>query len=52
MANLGLVLLVFAFVCACISVRMSQVGAWNMLGLALAFYFAAALFGGVIKAIG
>ena len=49
MANLGLVLLVFGFVCACIAVRMSQVGAWNLLALALAFWIASELFGGIAK---
>jgi hypothetical protein len=49
MANLGLVLLVFAFVCACIAVRMGSVGAWNMLALAVAFWIAAELFGGIVR---
>jgi len=48
MANLGLILLVFAFVCACISVRYMTLGVWNMFGLALAFYIAAELFGRTI----
>jgi hypothetical protein len=52
MQNLGLVLLVFAFVCACISVRFTQLGAWNMFGLALAFWIAAELFGGISRSLG
>jgi hypothetical protein len=48
MANLGLVLLVFAFVAA-----VGATAGWpqwprvNLIGLALAFYFAALIFGSV-----
>jgi hypothetical protein len=52
MQNLGLVLLVFAFVVACISVRFTQLGVYNMFGLALAFWIAAELFGGLGKVLG
>jgi hypothetical protein len=49
MANLGLVLLVFAFVIACISVRIGAVGGWNLLSLAVAFWIAAEIFGGAVR---
>lgn len=49
MANLGLVLLVFAFVIACISVRISAVGSWNLLSLAVALWIASEVFGGLSK---
>lgn len=52
MQNLGLILLVFAFVFACISVRIGAVGAWNMLPLAIAFWIAAELLGGAGRAFG
>ncbi len=49
MANLGLVLLIFAFVFACIAVRVPAVGSWAMLPLAIAVWIAAEIFGGVGK---
>ena len=49
MANLGLILLVFAFVFACMSVRIQVVGSWNILSLAIALWIAAEIFGGVVK---
>ena len=49
MANLGLVLLVFAFVFACIAVRLPAVGSWNLLPLAIAVWIAAEIFGGISK---
>jgi len=52
MQNLGLVLLVFAFVIACIAVRIGSVGSWNMLPLAVALWIAAEIFGGVGRTFG
>lgn len=52
MANLGLVLLVFAFVVACIAVRIPAVGAWSLLPLAIALWLAAEIFGGVGRLFG
>jgi len=50
MQNLGLVLLAFAFVIACISVRMPSVGTWSTLPLAIALWIAAELLGGLGRA--
>lgn len=51
MGNVGLILLVFAFVCAVIAALWAQppgyLGRVNFLGAALAFWLAAVLFGGV-----
>lgn len=47
MQNIGLILLVFAFVFACVSVRMPSVGTWNMLPLAVACWIASELIGGI-----
>lgn len=47
MANIGLILLVFAFVIACISTRVGAVGAWSLLPLAIAFWIASELIGGL-----
>jgi len=47
MANLGLILLVFAFVIMCIAVRIGSVGGWSLMPLALAFWIAAELVGGL-----
>jgi hypothetical protein len=47
MQNLGLVLLVFAFVIMCVATVISSTGRWNLLAVALAFYIAAELFGGI-----
>lgn len=49
MNNLGLILLVFAFVFACISVRVGTVGAWALLPLAIALWIAAEIFGGASR---
>ncbi len=49
MANIGLVLLVFAFVIACIAVKIPAAGGWNLLPLAIAFWVAAEIFGGLTK---
>jgi hypothetical protein len=47
MANLGLILLVFAFVIACIATRVGAIGTWATLPLAIAFWIAAELLGGI-----
>jgi hypothetical protein len=47
MQNLGLILLVFAFVIACISTRISVVGAWALLPMAIALWIASELIGGL-----
>jgi hypothetical protein len=54
MQNVGLILLVFAFVIACISVRVPSVGAngWAMLPLAIAFWIASELIGGIGRVTG
>ena len=49
MQNIGLILLVFAFVFACVAVRMGAVGTWQMLPLAVACWIAAELVGGVAR---
>ena len=52
MANVGLILLVFAFVIACISTRIGSVGAWALLPMAIALWIAAELIGGIGKVSG
>lgn len=47
MNNIGLILLVFAFVFACIAVRIPAVGTWSMLPLAVALWIASELIGGL-----
>lgn len=47
MQNLGLILLVFAFVIMCIAVRIGAVGGWSLIPLALAFWIASELIGGL-----
>jgi hypothetical protein len=49
MQNIGLILLVFAFVIMCIAMRIGSVGGWSLLPMALAFYIAAELIGGASK---
>jgi hypothetical protein len=51
MQNVGLILLVFAFVFACIAVRVGAVGAWSFLPLAIAFWIASELLGGFARVI-
>jgi hypothetical protein len=45
MNNLGLILLVFAFVVAAVASRIQSIGAFHLGWLALALYFASLLFG-------
>jgi hypothetical protein len=52
MANLGLILLVFAFVIACIAMRVGSVGTWALLPMAIALWIASELIGGLGKAAG
>jgi hypothetical protein len=52
MANIGLILLVFAFVIACIATRIGSVGAWAMLPLAIALWIASELIGGLGRVAG
>ena len=47
MANLGLILLVFAFVLACVATRVGAIGVWATLPLAIAFWIASELLGGL-----
>jgi hypothetical protein len=52
MQNLGLILLVFAFVMACIATRIPAVGTWGMLPLAIALWIASELIGGLGRVTG
>jgi hypothetical protein len=52
MQNLGLILLVFAFVMACIATRIAVVGAWALLPMAIALWIASELIGGLGRAAG
>ena len=52
MGNVGFVLLVFAFVCACFASRLAVVAGWNLLALAIAFWLAAEIFGGATRLFG
>ena len=54
MQNLGLILLVFAFVIACIAVRIPAVGAngWALLPLSIALWIASELIGGLGRVTG
>lgn len=49
MQNLGLILLVFAFVTACFAMRIDAVGAWKTLPMAIAFWIASELIGGIAR---
>jgi hypothetical protein len=51
MATIGLILLCFAFVFACIASRFSSVGGWNMLAIAIAFWILAEIFGGAFHGL-
>ena len=46
--GLGLILLVFAFVCAVLAAISVPSGRFNLIGGSLAFYFASLLFGGLL----
>jgi hypothetical protein len=49
MQNLGLILLVFAFVVAVIASRIQQVGVWHLGWAALALWIASELIGGIAR---
>ncbi len=49
MQNLGLVLLVFGFVCACLASKNIGAPNWSLGWLALAFLIASMIFGGVAR---
>jgi Na+/H+-dicarboxylate symporter len=51
MGVLGLVLLVFAFVCAALAAYGVNGGRWQLGWASLAFYFAALIFGSVTQLI-
>ena len=52
MQNLGLILLVFAFVLACIATRIPAAGTWALLPAAIAFWIASELIGGLGRVTG
>lgn len=47
MQNLGLILLTFAFVLACVAARVNSVGAWTIGWIAIACWIASELVGGL-----
>jgi hypothetical protein len=47
MQNVGLILLVFAFVVACIATRIQTIGVWHLGWTALALWIASELIGGI-----
>jgi hypothetical protein len=49
MQNIGLIFLVFAFVIACIATRIQNVGPWHLGWVALAFWIASELIGGIAR---
>jgi hypothetical protein len=49
MANLGLLLLCFALVFAIIATRWWTIGVWNLVALAIAFWIASELLGGLSR---
>ena len=51
MQNIGLILLVFAFVFACIACVLPGAGRWSFLPLAIAFWIASELLGGLARVI-
>jgi hypothetical protein len=51
MANLGLILLVFAFVLSCVAMRVGAIGSWATLPMAIAFWIASELIGGLSRVI-
>lgn len=52
MQNIGLILLVFAFVFACIAARWQPAAPWNFGWLAVAFWIASELIGGMGRVLG
>jgi hypothetical protein len=51
MQNIGLILLVFAFVVACIATRIQTIGVWHLGWVALALWIASELIGGVVRIV-
>ena len=51
MQNLGLILLVFAFVFACIACRWTTMAPWHFGWLAVAFWIASELLGGLARVL-
>jgi hypothetical protein len=51
MQNIGLILLVFAFVIACIATRIQMVGVWHLGWLAIACWIASELIGGIQRVL-
>jgi hypothetical protein len=49
MQNLGLILLVFAFVIALVATHVQEIRGWHMGWLALAFWIASELIGGIAR---
>jgi hypothetical protein len=52
MQNIGLILLVFAFVIACVATRLAAVGVWSLLPMAIALWIASELIGGLGRVAG
>jgi hypothetical protein len=51
MHNVGLILLVFAFVLACIATRIQSIGLWHLGWAAIAFWIASELIGGLARIV-
>jgi hypothetical protein len=51
MQNIGLILLVFAFVIACISTRIQTFGPWHLGWIAIAFWIASEVIGGIVRVV-
>jgi hypothetical protein len=51
MQNIGLILLVFAFVIACIASRMPEFRTWHLGWLAVAFWIASEVIGGIQRVL-
>jgi hypothetical protein len=51
MQNIGLIILVFAFVVACIATRIQTIGVWHLGWLALALWIASELIGGIARVV-
>lgn len=52
MQNIGLILLVFAFVLACVAIKIPAAGSWTLLPAAIAFWIASELIGGLGRVTG